>query len=207
MDAVDPAPPPAAPVRLLTVCTGNICRSPYAAVLLREGLAWARPGAFEVTSAGTHALVGRPIDEGSAEQLRLKGLADDAFRARLITPQLLAEQAAVLVMAGEHKQLVLDEAPAVHRRTFTLRELASLLVDIGERRSWPDLVAAAGADDVVSRWRVLPALLAEHRSRGRSRDRDVGDPYKRGQRAFAQMSAEVDPAVRSIVLWERQFPR
>jgi protein-tyrosine-phosphatase len=88
-----------------------------------------------------------------------------------------------------------------------LRELASALDEIGERHSWPELVAAAGADDVVSRWRVLPGLVAEHRGRGRSRDRDVGDPYKRGQRAFAQMSAEVDPAVRSIVLWERQFPR
>jgi protein-tyrosine phosphatase len=102
---------------------------------------------------------------------------------------------------------VLDEAPAVHRRTFTLRELASVLDDIGERHSWPDLVAAAGADDVVSRWRVLPALVAEHRSRGPLRDGDVTDPYKRGRKAFEQMSAEVDPAVRAIVLWERQFPR
>ena len=96
MDAADPSPEAIEKVRLLTVCTGNICRSPYAAVLLREGLDWARPGAFEVTSAGTHALVGRPMDEGSAVRLQAKGLADDAFRARLITPRLLAEQAAVL---------------------------------------------------------------------------------------------------------------
>ena len=63
------------PIRVTMVCTGNICRSPYAAVLLRQGLAWARPGAFEVTSAGTHALVGRPMDEGSVERLAAKGLA------------------------------------------------------------------------------------------------------------------------------------
>ena len=127
MDAADPTPEPAEQVRLLTVCTGNICRSPYAAVLLHEGLEWARPGAFEVTSAGTHALVGRPMDEGSAVRLRAKGLADDAFRARLITPRMLAEQAAVLLMADEHREYVLDEAPAVHRRTFTIRELAHAL--------------------------------------------------------------------------------
>ena len=54
-----------------------------------------------------------------------------------------------------------------------------------------------------------PALVATHRGRGRDgrRDRDVSDPYKRGDRAFDQMVAEVDPAVRSIVMWERQFPR
>ena len=209
MDAADDSPEATEKVRLLTVCTGNICRSPYAAVLLREGLEWARPGAFDVTSAGTHALVGRPMDEHSAERLLAKGLADDAFRARLVTPRLLGEQAAVLLMATEHKEPVLDEAPAVHRRTFTIRELAHAIDDIGDRHDWPTLLDEAGAGDVVSRWRALPALVATHRSRGRDgrRDRDVSDPYKRGDRAFDQMVAELDPAVRSIVMWERQFPR
>ena len=207
MATADPSPPPAEQVRLLTVCTGNICRSPYAAVLLRDGLQWARPGAFDVTSAGTHALVGRPMDEASAVRLRAKGLSDDAFRARLLTPQLLSEQAMVLVMASEHKQLVLDEAPGVHRRTLTIRELAGALDDIGARHDWAGLLAQAGADDVLSRWRALPALVAAHRGRGRRGERDVSDPYARGDAAFDRMVAEVDPAVRTIVLWERQFPR
>lgn len=206
MDAVDPTTR-AAPVRVLTVCTGNICRSPYAAALLREGLSWARPGAFEVGSAGTNALVGRPMDEGSSARLRAKGLADDAFRARLVTPAMLGEQAVVLLMATEHREPVLDDAPAVHRRTFTIRELAHALDDIGERHSWSDLVAGAGADDVVGRWRVLPALVAQHRTRRRDPDRDVLDPYLRGERAFDRMSAQLDPAVRTIVQWEAQFPR
>ncbi len=59
------SPDPSGPVRLLTVCTGNVCRSPYAAALLGAGLDWARPGAFRVASAGTPALVGRPVDAGS----------------------------------------------------------------------------------------------------------------------------------------------
>ena len=156
--------------------TGNICRSPYAAALLRA-----------------------------------KGLADDAFRARLGTARLLQQQAVVLLMAGEHQEPVLHEAPAVHRRTFTLRELASALDDIGERHDWADLLAGAGVGDVGSRWRALPGLVATHRDRGRARarraERDVADPYARGDRAFDRMVAEVDPAVRSIVLWERQFAR
>ncbi|MFL6151842.1 MAG: low molecular weight phosphatase family protein [Ornithinibacter sp.] len=211
MATSDPTPQPTGQVHLLTVCTGNICRSPYAAVLLRDGLQWARPGAFVVTSAGTHALVGRPMDEGSAVRLGAKGLADDAFRARLLTARLLEQQAVVLLMAGEHREPVLDEAPAVHRRTFTLRELASTLDEIGERHDWGDLLAAVGAHDVASRWQALPGLVAAHRDRGRARarraDRDVADPYARGDRAFDGMVAQVDPAVRSIVLWERQFPR
>ena len=43
------------PVRILVVCTGNICRSPLAEQLLREGLAAAGVKAV-VTSAGTHAM-------------------------------------------------------------------------------------------------------------------------------------------------------
>lgn len=207
MTAADPRPPDHEKVRLLTVCTGNICRSPYAAVLLREGLAWARPGAFEVTSAGTHALVGRPMDEGSVRQLAEKRLADDGFRARLLSQRVLRRQSAVLVMDSAHKAFVVDEAPGVHARTFTIRELARALEDIGSRLGWPALLSGAGADDVVSRWRVLPALVAEHRGRSPRRGEDVGDPYTRGQRAFVRMSAEIDPAVRSIVMWERQFPR
>ena len=206
MTADDPTPA-AEPVRILTVCTGNICRSPYAAVLLREGLQWARPGAFEVTSAGTHALVGRPMDPASAALLAAKGIVDDDFRARLLTHQLLRDQAVVLVMASGHKDVVIDETPAAHRRTFTVRELAHVLEDVGSRHDWAALLEEAGADDVVSRWRVLPQVVAARRRRMSRAERDVVDPYKRGDDAFDRMSREIDPAVRTIVRWERQFAR
>jgi protein-tyrosine phosphatase len=197
----------AGPVRILTVCTGNICRSPYAAVLLRHGLEEVRPGAFEVTSAGTQALVGRPIDEGSAIRLAALGLADAEFRARLATSRVLRDQALVLVMTSAHKERVLEESPLAFRRTFTILELAHALEDVVTRHDWQTLLADAGADDVVSRWTALPAIVAAHRRRMRLEDRDVVDPYQRGARAFDRMSQEVDPAVRGIVRWERQFPR
>lgn len=206
MDAV-PRTPDTGFVRLLTVCTGNICRSPYAAAVLREGLGTVRPGAFVVSSAGTHALVGRPIDEGSARRLAVKGLSDDAFRATSITSRLLREQSVVLVMSTEHKGYVVAQAPAVEGRTFTIREFAAALDEIGARNDWRWMLEDAGADDVVSRWRVLPVLVAAHRRRVTRRQRDVADPYSRGERAFARMSREVDAAVGSIVTWEGQFPR
>jgi len=132
---------------------------------------------------------------GREEQAKKEGVMDASDVARV-----------VLLMATEHRQFVLDEAPSAHRRTFTIRELAHALDDIAERHRWPTLMATAGADDVVSRWRALPGLVATHRRRGHV-DRDVSDPYKRGDRAFDRMTTELDPAVRSIVMWERQFPR
>ena len=193
-------------VRILTVCTGNICRSPYAALLLREGLQWARPGAFEVTSAGTHALVGRPMDEASAALLAAKGLADDDFRARLLTHQL--PRPGRRARHGiEHKDVVIDETPAAHRRTLTIRELAHVLEDVGTRHDWPALLADAGADDVVSRWRALPGIVAAHRRRIGARTATSSTPTSAGEQAFDRMGLEVDPAVRTIVHWERQFER
>ncbi len=110
---------------------------PYAAVLLRHGLEEVRPGAFEVTSAGTQALVGRPIDEGSAARLAALGLADAEFRARLATSRVLRDQALVLVMTSAHKERVLEESPQAFRRTFTILEFAHALDDIGERQTGP----------------------------------------------------------------------
>ena len=197
----------AGPVRILTVCTGNVCRSPYAAVLLRHGLDEVRPGAFEVTSAGTHALVGRPIDEGSARRLAAIGLADAEFTARLVTSRVLRDQALVLVMTSAHKERVLEESPPAFRRTFTILEFAHALDDIGGRQNWAALLAAAGADDVVTRWRELPALIAANWRRPRGLDRDVVDPFKREDAVFDEMRDQLEPAVRTITTWEGQFPR
>lgn len=50
--------------RILVVCTGNICRSPLAEALLRLQLrADGRDSIAQVRSAGTRALVDKPVDE------------------------------------------------------------------------------------------------------------------------------------------------
>lgn len=204
---VDPASASsAAPVRLLTVCTGNVCRSPYAAALLANGLGWARPGAFEVTSAGTHALVGRPIEPGSRELLEAKDVPVPGAPARMVSPQLLADQALVLVMSPGHREVVLEEAPAVVRRTVGIVDLAATLREVGAQYHWPDLLADVGAKEVRARWRALPEVLGALRALP-ERVTKVEDPYGRGSRSFRRMADQLDSAVRAIVRWEAQFPR
>ncbi len=198
---------PGAPVRLLTVCTGNICRSPYAAALLRDGLAWARPGSFEVSSAGTHAVVGRPMDPESQRLLEEHEVDDSGFRARMLTGRVLAVQDLVLVMTGRHRAHVLDEDPAAHRRTVGLVDLARALGEVGDHAQWQRLLVERGADDVRSRWRELPLLVAAHRGRRSGRVTDVPDPIGRGRAAFERMADTIDDAVRAIVLWEADFGR
>lgn len=204
-DAATPGPPD--PVRLLTVCTGNICRSPYAAALLRHGLDWARPGAFEVTSAGTDALVGRPMDAASRRLLEDKGVpVAAAAPARLLDGSSVAEQAMVLVMSDAHRQRVLEECPSVRRRTMGLVDLANALVGVSRTYSWPHLLADAGAKEVRGRWAVLPEMLLALGA-APSEVTEVDDPYRQGDEAFERMAKDIDEAVRTVVYWEALFAR
>ena len=88
--------------RILTVCTGNICRSPMAEYALREALA--QEGLdehVEVASAGTSGWeVGNPIDPRAGELLHRHGIATDAHRARQMDDAEL--QAADLVLTLDH---------------------------------------------------------------------------------------------------------
>ncbi|BFO55992.1 hypothetical protein AVXHC19_27950 [Acidovorax sacchari] len=73
-----------APVRILMVCMGNICRSPTAHGVLEKMAADAgQEGRIEVDSAGTHDYhVGEPPDERARAHARRRGYDLSAQRAR-----------------------------------------------------------------------------------------------------------------------------
>ncbi len=109
-------------MRVLYVCTANICRSPAAAALLREA---DLPG-VEVVSAGTHAAVGSPACSVVRE---LSG-----HESQPLTPALIEPADLVLTAAREHRTAVIDMHPAARSRTFTIRQagrLAQWLLDAG----------------------------------------------------------------------------
>ena len=61
---------------ILTVCTGNVCRSPAVERLLASKLG----PTVSVASAGTHALVGHPISEPMAVLLQNSGVQESRSR-------------------------------------------------------------------------------------------------------------------------------
>ena len=92
------------PFTILTVCTGNICRSPLVEMLLRKVL---HGLPVVVHSAGTQALVGRPMTEQNciiAEELGVQQVDD--HRARLLKTDYLREADLVLVLTREHRAAV-----------------------------------------------------------------------------------------------------
>ncbi len=194
---------PLAPVRILTVCTGNICRSPVAERLLQAGLDQVQAGTFEVRSAGTKALVGEPIQPRSAGIIQMFGGRADNFAARRLTPEILKETDIVLTMATGHRGDVVHLAPALLKRTFTVREFARMLEVLLAQQDAPEGPAAA---DVAAFWRALPARAASVRHLALAPDADgddVADPYRRGPEAYQRMEDELAPALLSILRFAR----
>jgi len=70
-------------VRVLLVCTGNICRSPLAEALLKRAIEQRGLEGVEVESAGTGAWDGAPASEGAYLVGLERGLDLSGHRARV----------------------------------------------------------------------------------------------------------------------------
>ncbi|BCW41685.1 low molecular weight phosphatase family protein [Arthrobacter sp. StoSoilB3] len=188
------------PFRILTVCTGNICRSPVAERLLQAGLNQVSPGSFEVRSAGTRAMVGEPIQPLSAQIIStFRGTPDD-FAARQLTQKILRETDLVLAMTSKHRGEVLQLDASLLKRTFTVREFARMLSVLETRDGAP----ATG--NIVDFWRDLPARAASVRHLALPSDptdNDVVDPYRRAEEVYHQMEDQLAPAILGILRFAR----
>lgn len=174
---------------VLVVCLGNVCRSPLAEHLLRMRLAGflgAGADAVRVTSAGVRALVGNPMDEHSAAELRRLGGDPDGFASRQLTGALVGEADLVLVATRPLRSRVLEEAPRALRRAFTILEFAALATAdvLGQRR-------VSGPADLVAR-------AAAHRSSTPLDGYDVPDPIGRPQQVHREVADLLDASCSDI---------
>lgn len=104
--------------RIVTVCTGNICRSPMAEIMLNR--AFEEAGLDDdvmVDSAGTTGWeVGNPIDERAAAKLTELGLTSETHRARKFDPIWYAERDLILALDVDHYEDLKLEAPDAESR-------------------------------------------------------------------------------------------
>ncbi len=110
-------------MRILIVCTGNLCRSPMAEHLLKRALARSVRTPLEnlgargwlVESAGTHAYDGLDMPENAKRALAELGITGVKHSARLLRAAHLVAADVVVAAAEEHleamKMLHAESAP------------------------------------------------------------------------------------------------
>ena len=167
------------PLRLLTVCTGNVCRSPAAAVMLRtaiekeDGLL----GRIEVGSAGTSwEAEGMPMDDRTVLALERAGYVRPfEHTARTIHLTELLAWDLVLPMTADHAQ-------RMHRMVEQAPEGSTPPEIRMWRRFEPGIPAEA-----------LPTEIA------------VDDPWYEGQGAFDRTIRQMQQSVPGILARAREL--
>jgi len=169
-------------MRILVVCTANVCRSPMAAALLEMYGRRAGVDAL-VTSAGTHSH-GLPVDADAVRVMAERDLDISSHVPRQVDSSIIDSDGEDLIvtMTRDHLRVVATVAPGALRRAFTVRELVRrLAMSVGV----PDL-------GTLNEGRAARDLLGEDFAD------DVADPYGKGLQLHRECVAELDSAMRAI---------
>lgn len=161
------------PLRVLMVCTGNICRSPTAEAVLRHKLERAGLDRLvEVDSAGIVDFhVGSPPDRRAVAHGARRGYDLSKLRARLVTAADFERHDLLLAMDGDHVDYLSERCPEPLRPR--IRRLLEFSPGRADELDVPDPYygAPAGFERVLDLVEVACDGLVLH-----LRERLVGQP-------------------------------
>ncbi|WP_062071282.1 arsenate reductase/protein-tyrosine-phosphatase family protein [Demequina sediminicola] len=175
--------------KILTVCTGNICRSPAAAMLLRSYLG----EAALVASAGLQAVPGGTIPAEMLAHLDAAGWDGRAHTAFQINEGAIKEADLVVTMTVQQRTDVLRLVPAAMKRTVVLDEL----------RQAADARLPLAGEVLEERLRSVTSAVAVWRATPHAPIRDVADPYRGSIDAYDAAFKQIDGSCRDFAAWVR----
>jgi len=184
-----------APFTVLSVCMGNICRSPMTERLLARAVRDRAPEAGEQVlrsvSAGTGGWhEGEEMNPPAARQVRARGGSVDGFEARKLRGDFIDEADLILTATADQYDYVVALRPDSASRTFVMGEFARLLgsvdaASLPPAEPKPDSVHARGAAivEAVDRLRDgADSLPAD----------DLDDPWGRGDQTFQRIGDQIE---------------
>ncbi|MFC1560985.1 low molecular weight protein arginine phosphatase [Candidatus Latescibacterota bacterium] len=104
---------------MVFVCTGNICRSPMAAGIMKECILdevtlKGQNLPIKVISAGTHAINGYPASEHAIEVLAQHGIDIRFHRSRQLTEEIVKDADLILTMEKYHTNIIRQNWPQIY---------------------------------------------------------------------------------------------
>jgi len=185
--------------KILIVCTGNICRSPFIERLLQHRLDERRSGpdqAILVRSAGTSALTGWEMDDRAARQLIAYGGDPAGFKARDLTPELISWSDLVLTATRAHRGQVSAMYPKAMRQVFTFCDFADLVAGVDGLSARvthvdPGVWVRQVTEDAAASRGLNPPLEPAQA--------DIVDPFGREDGVFATMAQQIVASMPAVV--------
>jgi len=111
-------------MKILTVCTGNICRSPMAEGIL-SAIFQSDPS-MTISSAGTHAVAGNPATEFAIFASRERGIDITGHSARLLDSVLISGSDIILCMEPSHVEWVLSIDSSIYETVYNLADFSEV---------------------------------------------------------------------------------
>jgi protein-tyrosine phosphatase len=160
-----------------------------------------RGRAVLVRSAGTDALVGRPMDEGAAACLARLGVDWRGFTARQLDAELVMAADLVITMTRQHRSTVVGMVPRALRTTFALREMARLVPLLP--------LADASASGPAARLAALTRQAWVHRGARppiRTAEDDIADPLGQDTGRYRETAAAIAAGIDVLLGIARRGP-
>ncbi len=178
--------------RILIVCTGNVCRSPAAELVLKHMLGPGGAG-YDISSAGISARNGAPIDPIVRDMLYARGVDASGFASRRLTCDMLEAADLVLTASTDNRASVVRALPARVHSTLTLKQLARYAPYITSRAEMP----SNPTERITWLLDSLPGVRATGRRRA-GRSDSVPDPIGRSRRRYRSSIDEITAACLAI---------
>ena len=113
-------------MRVLFVCTANICRSPLAAALFAKS-AHAHDASDALAASGGFLEGGRSVHEHVASILEDKGVDVSQKRSQRLSAEVVDPADLILTMTSEHARGVVSQFPRSIAEVYTLRHFGSVV--------------------------------------------------------------------------------